>query len=98
MDVRFGNPRLEQLETDTHYLGEWPPGVVRAYRKRLNFIRQVPNERDLYAWKSLRVEKLHGSRQDQLSMRLNDQWRLIFILEGQPPEKTFVVISIEDYH
>jgi proteic killer suppression protein len=98
MDVRFSDPCLERLEADTQYLGEWPPGMVKSYRKRLNFIRQARDERDLYTWKSLRVERLKGNRQDQQSMRINDQWRLVFALEGTSPNKTLLVISIEDYH
>ena len=31
-------------------------------------------------------------------MRLNDQWRLIFVMEGEGQEKCLIVIGIEDYH
>jgi toxin HigB-1 len=48
--------------------------------------------------KSLHFEKLKGSRDHQHSMRLNDQWRLIVELDGKAPNKTVVVIGIEDYH
>ena len=52
----------------------------------------------MYAWRSLHTEKLKGNRQDQYSIRLNDQWRLIFTLDGEGNKKTFVVVAIEDYH
>lgn len=98
MEVRFGNADLERLEIDPGYLGGWPLGIVRAFRKRLNFVRQAVSERDLYAWKSLHIEKLKGDRQGQESMRLNDQWRLIFVMEGEGQEKCLTVLGIEDYH
>jgi toxin HigB-1 len=98
MDVRFVDADLERLETDPGYLGGWPMAIVRAYRKRLNFIRQATNETDLYAWKSLHIEKLKGARSGQWSMRLNDQWRLVFVIESQGQEKWLTVLGIEDYH
>jgi plasmid maintenance system killer protein len=29
---------------------------------------------------------------------LNDQWRLVVELHGEAPNKTVVIVSIEDYH
>jgi toxin HigB-1 len=98
MEVRYLDERLGQLESDPGFLGEWPPGIVKAFRKRMNFVRQATDERDLYAWRSLHVEKLKGERKDEYSLRLNDQWRLVFLLEGMSNGKVFVVVSIEDYH
>ena len=98
MEVRFHDPNLERLEHDPHYSGGLDPALVRAYRKRLNFIRQAQDERDLRAWKSLRFEKLHGNRQHQHSIRLNDQWRLVLEFEGESPNKKLLIVKIEDYH
>ena len=71
--------------------------MVRAFRKRLQFIRASPDERVLYQMRSLRFEKLKGKRKHQHSMRLNDQWRLILELDDQAPTKV-VVVAVEDYH
>jgi toxin HigB-1 len=98
MEIRYQDSSLERLEADPKYLGGFSAAVVSAFRKRINFIRQATNERDLYAWKSLRIEKLKGDRKDQHSMRLNDQWRLIFTIEASADGKYLLVISIEDYH
>ena len=98
MEIRFRDERLERLERDATFLGDWPLSIVKAYRKRINFIRQVASERDLYSWKSLQIEKLKGARQDEHSLRLNDQWRMVFALERRADSKVFVVIAIEDYH
>lgn len=98
MEVRFNDPDLDRLERDRQYTGGLDSALVKAYRKRLNFIRQAQDERDLRAWKSLRFEKLQGNRQHQHSIRLNDQWRLVLELEGEGPNKKLVIVSIEDYH
>jgi toxin HigB-1 len=64
----------------------------------MQVIRAALDERDFYALKSLRYEKLKGRRGHQHSMRLNDQFRLIVEYEGTGPDKTVVVVGIEDYH
>ena len=98
MKVRFKDDRLERLETDPQFTDGHSGAIVKAFRARLNFIRQAVDERDLYAMKSFRFEKLQGPRNHQHSVRLNDQWRLIIELEGTAPHKTIVIVSIEDYH
>ena len=61
-------------------------------------IRAAADERDFYAIRSLHFEKLSGRRQDQYSMRLNDQYRLILEIAGRAADKVIVIVGIEDYH
>jgi len=61
-------------------------------------IRAALDERDFYAQKSPHFEKLQGKRDHQRSMRINDQWRLIVEIMGEPPNKKVWIIGIEDYH
>jgi len=98
MEVRFQDALLDRLEIDPAYDAGLPQPAVTAYRKRIQLIRQAPDERDFYAMKSLHFEKLKGKRVHQHSMRLNQQWRLIIEFEGVAPDKVVAVISIEDYH
>ena len=98
MDVLFRDEAYRSLETDPKFTGGHSAAIVKAYRNRMNFIRQAPDERELYAWKSLRFEKLQGHRAHQHSLRLNDQWRLIIELDGTSPNKKVVIVGIEDYH
>lgn len=98
MEVRFRDGRLDRLETDPKFDGGFSQAVVRAFRKRLQFIRDTPDERVFYQMRSLRFEKLKGKRKHQYSMRLNDQWRLILELDDQAPTKVVVVVAVEDYH
>ena len=98
MDVRYEDSELERLETDPSYRGRWSQAIVKAFRKRIQAIRAATDERIFYRMKSFHYEKLAGARRHQHSMRLNDQFRLIVQYEGKSPNKTIVVISIEDYH
>jgi len=98
LEVRFQDASLDKLETDTSATSGYAPGVVRAFRKRMQLIRAAPDERVFYEWKSLHFEKLKGDRSHQHSVRLNDQWRLIIEFEGEAPNKTIVIVGIEDYH
>jgi len=98
MEVRFKDDSLDRLETDESYDGGLSQALVKAFRKRMQFIRSAHDERDFYAMKSLHFEKLKGKRAHQHSMRLNDQFRLILEFEGSKTEKTVVVVTIEDYH
>src|ERR1700683_889384 len=98
LEERFHDASLDRLQNDTGATGGCAPGVVRAFRKRMQLIRAAPDERVFYEWKSLHFEKLQGDRSNQYSIRLNDQWRLIIEFEGEAPNKTIVIVGIEDYH
>ena len=99
MEVRFRDGRLDRLETDPKFDGGFSQALVRVFRKRLQFIRDSPDERVFYRMRSLHFEKLKGKRKHQYSMRLNDQWRLILELDDRAPTKVVVVVAaVEDYH
>ena len=98
MEIAFEDIVLEQLEADAKFDAGHPPAIVKAFRKRMQFIRSAIDERDFRLMRSLNFERLKGERSHQYSMRLNDQWRLIVELHGEAPKKTVVVVSMEDYH
>jgi len=97
MEVRFKDDSLDRLETEKDD-GSRPAAVVRAYRRRVQEIRDAPDERVFRTMKSARFKKLMGKRKHQWSMRLNDQWRLILEFEGQGTDKVVWIVAIEDYH
>jgi proteic killer suppression protein len=98
MEVRFGTDSLRRLETDPDYDGGYAEAIVKAYRRRIRFIKQASDERDLYSMNSLNFERLKGKRDHQYSVRLNDQWRLILEFSGKAPNKVVLAGGIEDYH
>ena len=98
MEVEFADAKLDQLEIDQLFSGGFSAPVVSMFRRRMQMIRNAPDERDFYQLKALHFEKLKGKRSNQFSMRLNDQWRLILEFKGKSPDKIIVVLEIADYH
>jgi len=98
MEIAFRDASLDRLESGQGSDGAYQPGVVRAFRRRMQQIRSAVDERDFYQQKSLHFEKLKGGRSHQHSVRLNDQWRLILEFDGDGSSKTVVIVAIEDYH
>ena len=98
MEVEFDDDNLDQLETDPRASAGFQAGVVRGYRKAMQFIRDAADERDLYAMRGLRFEKLEGKRRGQFSFRCNNQYRLIIKLVGKSENKKVLVMEIVDYH
>jgi len=72
--------------------------VVDAFFDDLTVIQAAADERDLYAAKSLHYEHLKGKREGQRSIRLNDQYRLILVVEEDEQGKFLHIIEIADYH
>lgn len=98
MEIDFTDPIYRRLEADATFNAGLHPTVVRAFRKKLFFLRNALDERDIYEMRSLRYEKLKGDRLGQSSIRLNDQWRLILKIVTKENGKVVLVISVEDYH
>ena len=98
MRVSHADKKLERLEFDLAYTAGFGPDLVKAYRRRMQFIRAATDERDFRNMKSLHYEKLKGKRSHQRSMRLNDQYRLILEIETDETGNFVLIISIEDYH
>lgn len=98
MEVEFDDDDLDRLETDRAFSGGHGQAVVKGFRKAMQALRSVVDERDLRAMRGLRFKRLDPPRDHQHSMRLNDQWRLILEIRGDHPKKRIAVIGIEDYH
>jgi proteic killer suppression protein len=99
MHIEFGDDDLDRLEVDEAFTGGRSQPLVRAYRSKVNIIRQAQDERDFRGLKSLHFEKMEGKRKHQHSMRLNDQYRLVIeLVEGNPGGKVVRIMAIEDYH
>ena len=99
MRFRFKDKKLEALYTEEKDAHKYP-GVVDDFFDVMTIIQSAPDERDLYAQKGLRFEKLTGKRgkQGQRSLRLNKQWRLIVTLEKDEQGAYLQILGIEDYH
>lgn len=98
MLVEYGDEELRRLAEDAAFAPKgWGRDVVKAYRKAIQRILAAKDERDLYALRGLRLEKLQGDRVGQHSMRLNDQFRLIVTFKTDG-DRIAVIIEVVDYH
>jgi toxin HigB-1 len=98
MEVEFKNDDLARLEIDASFDAGFSRPIVKAFRKKMQSIRAARDERDLRAIRGNWFKQLEGDRQGQYSIRLNDQYRLIFTFQEGGREKVLVVIEIADYH
>jgi toxin HigB-1 len=98
MKVVFIDQRLALIETDQAGSTRLPVGIIKSARRKLTVLRAATDDRSLRNWKSLHYEKLTGDREGRRSIRLNDQYRMIFELDETTDPQTISVLAIEDYH
>ena len=72
----FGDKRTEALLQDEFVHGF--QSVVRPAKRRLEAVNAASRLDDLLVPPSNRLEKLKGDLKDFYSIRINDQWRVIF--------------------
>ena len=71
-----------------------PRDIQKTARRKLLYLHDAENLQDLLAPPGNRLEKLHGDRVGQHSIRINDQWRICFEWhQGRARE-----VEIVDYH
>lgn len=98
MEVYFSDPRLASIETNEAAKAKLPIAVIKSARRKLTVIRAATDERTLRDWKSLHYEKLQGGMEGYRSIRLNDQFRMVFTIDTTTTPNAVPIISIEDYH
>ena len=68
--------------------------IQQIARRKLRMLNNSQNLNDLRIPPSNRLEKLSGNLKDFYSIRINNQWRIIFIWENGNVSK----VEIIDYH
>jgi proteic killer suppression protein len=85
-------------ETERIYLGErskkLPADIQAVARRKLRMIHQARGIRDLSIPPGNRLEALKGNLKGFWSVRINQQWRVIFRWEDGSKHE----VSIVDYH
>ena len=71
-----------------------PERVWRVAQRKLDQLNAVVSLGSLRIPPGNRLEALHGDRQGQHSIRINDQYRICFIWTDEGPER----VEITDYH
>lgn len=100
MLLEFEDDYCHDLYTKDKGAAKYPEGVVAAFFEVVVFIESAKDVRDLYAMKGFRVEKLRGKKwkRGERSLRLNDQFRLVFVNEKDSASPSILILGITDYH
>ena len=92
----FGNALAEDLFDDkrTKATRAFPPKLRRAGRRKLLYLHDGSELRDLRVPPGNRLERLKGRWKGFHSIRINDQWRVVFRWEGG----NALNVQVVDYH
>ena len=71
-----------------------PHDIQQTARRKLRVLNNVRSLDDLRAPPSNRLEALKGDRKGQMSIRINDQWRVCFVWQDNEAHD----VEIVDYH
>lgn len=93
-DKRLAWVRTKRAAAETRL----PIAVIASAQRKLLQLEAAPDGMTLRGLVGLRYEKLRGDREGQHSVRLNDQWRLIFLLHDTTTPPTIEILEIADYH
>lgn len=93
MIVSFGD-----AETELIWSGQLsrrlPPNIQAVALRKLRLINAARRVEDLRVPPGNRLERLRGNRSSQWSIRINDQWRIVFNWTQGGAEN----VAIVDYH
>lgn len=90
----FGDRDTEDFYHGTRRPGRFPATIVKTALRKLDMIEAAHTLNDLRSPPGNRLEALRGNLAGYHSIRINDQWRIIFKWRG---EHAFEV-SMMDYH
>ena len=93
MILSFGSKETEKIWHGER-VRNLPPEIQQIGRRKLRMLNNSQSIVDLKVPPSNRLEKLSGNPKDFYSIRINDQWRIIFKWESNHAEE----VEIVDYH
>ena len=93
MIISFGSKDTEKIWNGER-IKRIPIEIQQIGRRKLRMLNNSQNIGDLKIPPSNRLEKLSGKLKDFYSIRINDQWRILFIWENNHAKE----VEIIDYH
>jgi proteic killer suppression protein len=94
--LSFGDPSTEDLYhgRPTARVRRYPASIIPVALRKLDMLARAHAFIDLRAPPGNRLEALKGDREGFYSIRINDQYRVVFRWEGHDASE----VSIIDYH
>ena len=93
MLISFGDRETKNIWEGTR-VKQYSTEVQEIARRKLRMLNNSQNLNDLMIPPSNRLEKLKGNLKDFYSIRVNNQWRIIFKWNNGNAEQ----VEIIDYH
>ena len=93
MILSFGTSETESVWNGIR-VKKWPTAIQQIGRRKLRMLNNSINLQDLSIPPSNRLEKLAGKLKTYYSIRINEQWRIIF----QWQHGNAYEVEIIDYH
>lgn len=93
MIISFGSKETEKI-WEGERVKSIPLEIQQIGRRKLRMLNNSQNISDLMIPPSNRLGKLSGKLNDYYSIRINDQWRIIFKWENNQAYE----VEIIDYH
>ena len=93
MIISFGSKETKKI-WNGEQIKKIPLEIQQIGRRKLRMLNNSQNITDLKVPPSNRLEKLSGKLKDFFSIRINDQWRIIFKWENNHASE----VEIIDYH
>ena len=93
MIISFGAKKTEKIWNGER-VKKIPIEIQKIGRRKLRMLNNSQNLMDLKIPPSNRLEKLGGKLNEFHSIRINDQWRIIFIWKNNNSHN----VAILDYH
>ena len=93
MIISFGSRDTERI-WEGNQVKRVPIKIQNIGRRKLRMLNNSQNIADLRIPPSNRLEKLSGKGKDIYSIRINDQWRIVFKWENNQAAE----VEILDYH
>ena len=100
MNVEFEKQYLAELyekRKTSDKKHRFQPQVINGYLKCVKALLNASRIEDLFQYRSLNYEKLHGDKKGLSSLRINDQYRLEFReITGDNNRQTVEICSLTD--
>ncbi len=90
----FKDERAKAISEGEHPGKRFPADLIRVARRKMAMLKDATSLNDLRFPPGNRLEALSGDRQGQHSIRVNDQFRLVFIWTDTGPAD----VEFIDYH
>jgi len=92
----FGNRLADDLyhDRESRTTRAFPPALHRAARRKLLYLHDAAELKDLRVPPGNRLQALKGKYKGMHSLRINEQWRIVFRWQGG----NALDVEVTDYH